>query len=105
MGKGTVSVNQSPQYPSDLINYPSRTRAKRSYKAKNRAMLNALKEHLVCEVCGHDENLIFHHRDPETKSFNIGCCDRGWDTMVAEIEKCDVLCRYCHADAHEVRRV
>lgn len=106
-GVGTVSVNQSPQrgpFPSDKINYPSRTKARHAYKHKVREWLNSVREHVVCEYCGSRHNLIWHHRDPEDKAFNVGTGDRSIATIVKEMAKCDILCRFCHADAHETRR-
>ena len=58
-----------------------------------------------CKKCGYNrcqEALQFHHLDPKTKSFTIahkGKC-RDWQVMVAEAEKCILLCANCHAEAH-----
>ncbi len=41
--------------------------------------------------------LDFHHRRPETKSFNIGAtCNVARERVKAEMCKCDVLCANCH---------
>lgn len=58
-----------------------------------------------CQQCGfndHPAALQFHHRDPLTKSFNIMNSARmskkyPWDVVLAEVEKCDLLCANCHA--------
>lgn len=58
-----------------------------------------------CSVCGYDkcrEALVFHHRDPSKKEFGLsfnGWC-RSWERTKAELEKCDLLCRNCHAELH-----
>lgn len=58
-----------------------------------------------CESCGwngHPAALQFHHRDPSQKKFTITTSVMGsprkypWDVIVAEIEKCDLLCANCH---------
>lgn len=51
----------------------------------------------------HPACLTFHHRDPAKKTFGIrqAISDRTpWETVVTEIEKCDVLCMNCHAKLH-----
>jgi len=59
-----------------------------------------------CLRCGYDQcltSLDFHHRDRSIKSFTIGyvCRNHGFmvslEKMIEEIEKCDVICRNCHA--------
>ena len=58
-----------------------------------------------CITCGsqYEQRMMdFHHRDPSQKQFNIG---RRHGTMSlsklkSEIEKCDLLCKYCHGDIH-----
>lgn len=45
--------------------------------------------------------LDFHHLDPSKKTFQIGQGEsKGWDRVQAEIEKCILLCKNCHADFH-----
>jgi len=41
--------------------------------------------------------LDFNHREPTTKSFNIShSFSRKWETLLAEADKCDILCANCH---------
>jgi hypothetical protein len=42
--------------------------------------------------------LEFDHLDAEGKSFNIGAAVpyRNWNSILAEIEKCEVVCANCH---------
>lgn len=67
-----------------------------------------------CTRCGfdHPSALQFHHRDPDTKSFNITSKElstpakRPWDTVIVpELAKCDLLCSNCHFLEHGVLSV
>ena len=54
--------------------------------------------------------LDFDHIDPKTKAFNVSdCVRRGMSrkTVLAEIQKCQVLCANCHRikTFEELRRV
>jgi hypothetical protein len=55
-----------------------------------------------CQKCGYDRcvaALDFHHRDPSQKLFKVSQkMGSSYVTLVAEIEKCDLLCRNCHAE-------
>jgi len=58
-----------------------------------------------CENCDEDHPacLTFHHRDPSEKEFQISDCRNklySLKKLAAEIAKCDVLCRNCHAKVH-----
>lgn len=57
-----------------------------------------------CIHCGYSKNyaaLEFHHRDPHEKD-----CDwnklrlKKWSSIVAELDKCDLLCANCHKEFH-----
>lgn len=66
-----------------------------------RRWLVDLKKTLACTKCGIDDYRVleFHHRPGTEKLFNIGDKgNQGWgkDTILKEIEKCDVLCANCH---------
>lgn len=61
-----------------------------------------------CMACGYNRYygaLDFHHREPGTKDPTFACL-RGWswERIVAELAKCDLLCRNCHAERHEQQR-
>lgn len=56
-------------------------------------------EGMVCLDCGRGENLELHHRDPgEKEDHRIW----SWSTerILAEVSKCDIVCRDCHMDRH-----
>lgn len=74
---------------------------------KVRLLRNHVFEYLSnnpCVVCGSDDLLVleFDHKDPTTKSFNIGKAISGktisisLEELIAEINKCEVMCRNCH---------
>ena len=81
------------------------SKAENARKARNqrRKKKNALIRHKggKCTVCGYNGlALAFHHRNPKQKGFQIS--NRlTWklDTLLAEVEKCDLVCMNCH---HEI---
>jgi hypothetical protein len=57
-----------------------------------------------CECCGYEKYLgalQFHHLDPSIKEFHLGN-RRGLkeETLRNELDKCQLLCANCHAEAH-----
>jgi hypothetical protein len=57
-----------------------------------------------CVRCGYDKcikAMTFHHRQPEAKEFSVSqMLDRAWPVLVAELNKCDLLCFNCHMEEH-----
>lgn len=55
-----------------------------------------------CLECGYNRcynSLDFHHRDPETKKFNLsGAHCRKWIEIQEELDKCDIVCANCHRE-------
>jgi len=73
-------------------------------KEELKRWMDTLKETLQCN-CGasHVAVLTFHHRDPKKKEIEVSrAVADGWskERILKEIEKCDVLCRNCHAIIH-----
>ena len=58
-----------------------------------------------CEKCGYDKPIPsaydFHHRDPKMKDFQIGGSTLGFERIKAEVDKCDLVCKNCHAEIHD----
>lgn len=58
-----------------------------------------------CIRCGYDRckgALVFHHIDPETKSFKISDGKyRKWEILQPELYKCLLLCANCHHELHD----
>jgi len=78
-----------------------------SPEAAKRAAWSRLVEQLICEHCGakprHGKHtgIAFHHRDPAAKKFKVGTFGYLMNAAVlAEIAKCDIVCRKCHAHIH-----
>jgi hypothetical protein len=85
------------------------TKMRSEYRARWQAYFKSIGKDR-CQKCGYDkcwQALEFHHRDPETKVFSpsqaTGSSGPNTETipvMLAEIEKCDLLCACCHREAH-----
>lgn len=76
---------------------------KKMYRAKRhkecREKISEIKRIRGCGVCDESDPrcLDFHHRDPKTKVMCVSQMSRyPWNTILVEIEKCDVLCANCH---------
>ncbi len=59
-----------------------------------------------CERCGYDKSVPraydFHHRDASQKDFGIGTYKvLNFEKLKKEVDKCDLLCRNCHAEIHD----
>ena len=60
-----------------------------------------------CKICGYSKyigSLEFHHRIPENKEFQISA-SMSWNTILKELNKCDLLCANCHREEHEKLRL
>jgi hypothetical protein len=56
-----------------------------------------------CLLCGYARSeaaLDFHHLDPSEKEFAISGSLRARKRVLAEIDKCVLLCKNCHAEIH-----
>lgn len=57
-----------------------------------------------CIDCGYNKLYVamdFHHRNPSEKEFTWHKLrKRAWDSIKNELDKCDLLCRNCHAERH-----
>ena len=72
----------------------------RARGASRRNMMQKIKSDRGCFYCGeaHPAALDFHHRDGETKEFNVASMTYNYslERTLREIEKCDVVCANCH---------
>lgn len=56
-----------------------------------------------CVICGYSKYigaLQFHHVNPSEKSFTISGKTKAFSSLLAESEKCVILCANCHAEVH-----
>tara|TARA_Y100000034_G_scaffold75549_1_gene90739 strand:+ start:4678 stop:4968 length:291 start_codon:yes stop_codon:yes gene_type:complete len=57
-----------------------------------------------CKECGHKGphyHFDFHHRDTNKKEFQLGnVANKSWNSIVEELDKCDLLCVFCHRKKH-----
>lgn len=61
-----------------------------------------------CVHCGIDKPYLieFHHRDPKEKEFVVAHWrKKSREAYLAELSKCDPLCRNCHEEYHYLNRV
>lgn len=73
-------------------------------RAKCIEFLQALKDTSCCIRCKRKDELTFHHRDPKEKEFEIADARRNRKSIPSlqkELDKCDILCVYCHKLEHE----
>jgi transcription elongation factor Elf1 len=76
-----------------------------SRKKDIKKKLREYKATLSCEICGenHPSCIDFHHRNPSNKKVAIYEATQkkwGWNKIMEEINKCQVLCSNCHRKAH-----
>lgn len=74
-----------------------------------RKWLDEYKENLICGRCGFSDfrALEFHHFNHNEKDFNVADMIRSGSsiqTILREIEKCEVLCSNCHQIEHYEKR-
>jgi len=64
----------------------------------------------LCSICKRKfkaHQLDFHHRDGKEKRFALssaGMTATKWETIIEEMEKCDLVCANCHRDMHHNER-
>jgi len=66
---------------------------------RTRYLLKYFEEH-PCTDCGESDPVVleFDHLDPEKKLFDVAQAlpYRNWQSILGEIEKCEVVCANCH---------
>ena len=95
---------QKSHYQQNKAKYFDRTKQRRIERSKWWADYKIEKK-FKCSKCSesHPACISFHHRDPKEK--HMGVADLvgfaySVDVILAEIEKCDILCHNCHAKYH-----
>ena len=74
---------------------------------KNREYIKSLKEKTPCKDCGKTYPYYVMHFDHlRDKKFNIGAkTSLSKLTILAEIEKCEIVCANCHAERTYKRKI
>lgn len=57
-----------------------------------------------CEICGYSKSkraLSFHHVNGKKEFSLSGSHCRKWESIVAELNKCMLVCANCHMELHE----
>lgn len=80
-------------------------KADRKLRKSRRDQLNTLKAELGgrCSICGYNKSLYplqFHHKNPDTKDFDIMTAETRLSIakIAAELRKCILICRNCHIE-------
>lgn len=71
--------------------------------ARRGGVVAASKRGKHCKYCleDHPAALDYHHRDPRTKQFSLReAAHHPVAEILAEIEKCDLVCSNCHRKYH-----
>lgn len=97
--KAKIAAYQKAWYESHKTQHRAKVDAQRADKA---AMIRKHKQESPCTDCGlhfHFAAMDFDHRPGEVKSFNlsqVGWSGYGYETIAAEMAKCDLVCSNCH---------
>lgn len=90
-------------YHSNRSEEDKKRKLELQYKRINeiRGMVSGYKASSGCKICGINNPVVleFDHRDSENKSFDISqgvSNGYGWERLLSEMDKCDVLCANCH---------
>jgi hypothetical protein len=72
-------------------------RKEKLYLERTRYLLEFFASH-PCRDCGEEDPVVLEFDHLGDKEFNIGSAlpYRNWQSILDEIEKCDVVCRNCH---------
>lgn len=92
-----------PTFDRKKYNVAKVTKVRRQRKIECLNYLGGMK----CTMCGYNKPIpaayAFHHRDPKEKDPNFGKMKtNNWPMsyILAEMDKCIVVCHNCHAEIH-----
>ena len=94
--------------PEELVKYRHRKRNEKTYRyqKKQRKQVKARLVALLggrCQVCGYEGSMAaleFHHLDASGKEFAISKYGVSLKRLLAEAQKCELLCSNCHRERH-----
>ena len=80
-------------------------RGRALYKKRTRYLIEYFATH-PCVDCGESDPVVLEFDHVAEKEFDIGQSlpYRKWESILAEIEKCEVVCRNCHRRRESRRR-
>jgi hypothetical protein len=97
--KPCARANSKAHYEANKPAYISRARRRTRQQRANRLhfLVEYFKSH-PCVDCGETDPMVLEFDHLRDKEFDIGheFIWRPWETLLAEIEKCDVVCANCH---------
>jgi hypothetical protein len=98
-GKAHYQANKS-RYVANAARVKKATRLARTW-----CLLEYFEVH-PCADCGESDPVVLEFDHLRDKEFNVckGFEERAWSSVVAEIEKCDVVCANCHRVRTAARR-
>lgn len=93
MGKGSYASWTAEERSAYMRPY-----AMARYEKKRLELINSLGGQ--CAHCGSMDKLEFDHIDPDTKLANVTdlITSGTWESVLAELAKCQLLCRICHIE-------
>lgn len=83
----------------------ARERKQAAALERYRYLIEFFRDH-PCVDCGERDPLVLEFDHLGDKQFNVGAgfAERNWDSILAEIEKCEVVCANCHRRRTAQRR-
>ena len=104
------------RWPLELRTIDARKRRRRLTQQKDQTRRRRERKRLIvdskggrCQDCGYAgplEAIELHHREPGAKEFAVGAFGGSLGRLLAEAEKCDLVCANCHREVHAgVRQV
>jgi hypothetical protein len=86
-------------YAANRQRYIDQARARKQAAARERYafLIRFLHEH-PCVDCGETDPVVLEFDHLADKEFNIGqgFAERNWESVLAEMQKCEVVCANCH---------
>ena len=103
--KVIIMQTTTEYYKANPDKYSARKRQIRARQREIRRIVQEYRRGKVCSYCGFDDYraIDFHHRDASNKIVNpslIYTKGWGWEKVQEELDKCDPVCKNCHAIIH-----
>lgn len=94
-----IRANSKAHYEANKAAYIARANARSDAQRLHRQkLLMEYFEWHPCVDCGETDGRVLEFDHLRDKDFNIGNAlrDRPWDLILAEMDKCEVVCANCH---------